>query len=207
MIRRSARDVPLRTHWVVLTVCLVCLVAALLLHGYTQHLFGTAPDAEPPDRTSYAKVPGEVSSGGPVIDAGGAEIQTAAPRPKTIALTFDDGPDPVWTPLILDLLQQHGAKATFFVVGVQVADHQELTRRIHAEGHQLGLHTFTHADLAALPDWRRSFELRQSQLILAGAAGVSTPLLRPPYSSKAEAIADEDWAGVKYARGSATSRC
>ncbi len=200
MSRRSARDIPLRTHWVVLTVCLVCLVAALLLHGYTQHLFGTAPDAEPPDRTSYAKVPGEVSSGGPVIDAGGAEIQTAAPKPKTIALTFDDGPDPVWTPPILDLLKQHGAKATFFVVGVQVADNQKLTRRIHAEGHQLGLHTFTHADLAALPDWRRSFELRQSQLILAGAAGVSTPLLRPPYSSKAEAVADEDWAGVQYAR-------
>jgi len=198
--RRSARDIPLRTHWVVLTVCLVCLVAALLLHGYTQHLFGTAPDAEPPDRTSFAKVPGEVSSGGPVIDAGGAEIQTAAPKPKTIALTFDDGPDPVWTPPILDLLKQHGAKATFFVVGVQVADNQKLTRRIHAEGHQLGLHTFTHADLAALPDWRRSFELRQSQLILAGAAGVSTPLLRPPYSSKAEAVADEDWAGVQYAR-------
>ncbi|NEA34386.1 glycosyltransferase [Streptomyces sp. SID13031] len=190
----------MRTHWIVLTVCLVCLVAALLLHGYTQHLFGTAPDAEPPDRTSYAKVPDEVSRGGPVIDASGAEIHTAAPKPKTIALTFDDGPDPVWTPLILDLLQQHDAKATFFVVGVQVVDNQELTRRINAEGHQLGLHTFTHADLAALPDWRRSFELRQSQLILAGAAGVSTPLLRPPYSSKAEAVADEDWSGIRYAR-------
>ncbi|GAA1595957.1 glycosyltransferase [Kribbella sancticallisti] len=198
--QRSARDIPLRTHWLVLTVCLVCLVAALLLHGYTQHLFGTAPDAEPPERHSFGKVPGEVSSGGPVIDASGAEIRTASPKPKTIALTFDDGPDPVWTPQILDLLKQHDARATFFVVGVEVAAQQELTRRINDEGHQLGLHTFTHADLAALPDWRRSFELRQSQLILAGAAGVSTPLLRPPYSSKAEAVADEDWSGIKYAR-------
>ncbi|WBQ06026.1 bifunctional polysaccharide deacetylase/glycosyltransferase family 2 protein [Kribbella sp. CA-293567] len=205
MIRRrthppSARQVPLRTHWLVLTVCVVSLVAALLLNGYTQHLFGTAPDAEPPERTSFAQVPEQVSGGGPVIDASGAEIRTAAPKPKTIALTFDDGPDPVWTPKILDLLKEHDARATFFVVGVQVAEHQRLTRRIDAEGHQLGLHTFTHADLAALPNWRRSFELRQSQLILAGAAGVSTPLLRPPYSSRAEAVADEDWAGMRYAR-------
>ena len=197
---RSARDIPLRTHWLLLTVCLVCLVAALLLHGYTQHLFGTLPDAEPPERTSFGQVPTEISRGGPVIDARGAQIRTAAPRPMTIALTFDDGPDPIWTPQILDLLKTHGAKATFFVVGVQVAAHQELTRRIAAEGHQLGLHTFTHADLAALPDWRRSFELRQSELILAGAAGVSTPLLRPPYSSKAEAVADQDWSGIRYAR-------
>ncbi|TWD79938.1 cellulose synthase/poly-beta-1,6-N-acetylglucosamine synthase-like glycosyltransferase [Kribbella amoyensis] len=197
---RSTRDVPLRTHWLVLTVALAGLVSALMLNGYASHLFGNAPDAEPPPRTSYQHVPADISGGGPVIDARGTDGRTASPRPLTIALTFDDGPDPVWTPRILDLLREHSAKGTFFVVGTEVAEHQELTRRMVAEGHQLGLHTFTHADLATVPGWRRSFELRQSQLILAGAAGISTPLLRPPYSSKAEAVADEDWSAIEDAR-------
>ena len=191
---------PLRTHWLVLTVLLVCLVGALLLHGYTNHMFGEAPDAEPPPRTSYHDVPGKISDGGPVIDAQAPAIRTAAPKRLMIALTFDDGPDPVWTPKVLDMLRANDAKATFFVVGVQIAAHPGLTRRIAAEGHQLALHTFTHADLATLPDWRRSFELRTNQLILAGAAGVSTSLLRAPYSSSAGAVASEDWSGIKHAR-------
>ncbi|WP_328988919.1 bifunctional polysaccharide deacetylase/glycosyltransferase family 2 protein [Kribbella sp. NBC_01245] len=197
---RHGRDVALRTHWVVLTVLLVCLAGAMLLQGYTHHLFGTAPDGEAPPRASAKAVPRDISSGGPVIDATAAKTRTAAPKPRTIALTFDDGPDPVWTPKVLDLLKAHKIKATFFVVGTEVAKHRELTRRIVAEGHELGVHTFTHADLATLPDWRGSLELRQSQLILAGAAGVSTPLLRPPYSSSPDAVADPDWDSIRKAR-------
>ncbi|HEU4948457.1 MAG TPA: glycosyltransferase [Kribbella sp.] len=191
---------PLRTNWLVLTVLLVFLLGALVLHGYTHHLFGSAPDAEPPPRKSQQAVPAQVSQGGPIIDADQPTARTAAPKPRTIALTFDDGPDPVWTPQVLDVLRDYNVKATFFVVGVQVAVHRELTRRIAAEGHQLGVHTYTHADLASLPDWRRTFELRQSQLVLAGATGMTASLLRPPYSSSADAVADEDWAGIKQAR-------
>ncbi|MFC0624647.1 bifunctional polysaccharide deacetylase/glycosyltransferase family 2 protein [Kribbella deserti] len=197
---RHGRDVALRTHWVVLTILLVCLAGALLLQGYTQHLFGTAPDGEAPPRSSAKAVPREISAGGPIIDAAGTKHRSARPKPRTIALTFDDGPDPVWTPKVLDLLRAHKVRATFFVVGTEVAKHPTLTRRIVAEGHELGVHTFTHADLATLPDWRRSLELRQSQLILAGAAGISTPLLRPPYSSSANAVADPDWTAIQRAR-------
>lgn len=197
---RHSRDVALRTHWVVLTVLLVCLAGAMLLQGYTNHLFGSLPDGEAPPRTSAKAVPRDISKGGPVIDATAAKTRTASPKARTIALTFDDGPDPVWTPKVLDLLKAHKVKATFFVVGTEVAKHRALTRRIVAEGHELGVHTFTHADLATLPDWRRSLELRQSQLILAGAAGVSTPLLRPPYSSSPDAVADPDWDAIRKAR-------
>jgi cellulose synthase/poly-beta-1,6-N-acetylglucosamine synthase-like glycosyltransferase len=101
---------------------------------------------------------------------------------------------------VLDLLRRENVKATFFVVGTEVAAHPELARRIAAEGHQLGIHTFTHANLSAVPGWRRSLELRQSQLILAGAAGVTTPLLRPPYSSEANATGDADWSAIKQTR-------
>ncbi|HEY0252226.1 MAG TPA: polysaccharide deacetylase family protein [Kofleriaceae bacterium] len=61
-----------------------------------------------------------------------------------IALTFDDGPDPVFTPQILDVLAAHGARATFFVLGCRAAEHPDVIRRIVAEGHALGTHTQTH---------------------------------------------------------------
>lgn len=197
---RRARQVPLRTHWVVLTLLLVCLSGSLVLHGYTHHMFGTEPDGAVIATGPHNAVPAAVAGGGPLIDATGASPRSARPKPKTIAITFDDGPDPEWTPKVLDLLKAQGVKATFFVVGTEVVAHPELTRRIVAEGHQIGVHTFTHANLSSASGWRRSVELRQSQLILAGATGVSTPLLRPPYSSGPDALTNADWNAIKHAR-------
>ncbi len=101
----------------------------------------------------------------------------------TVALTFDDGPDPTWTPKLLDLLRAKHVPATFFVVGAQAVQHPELVRRELAAGHDVGSHTFTHAELSALPTWRQDLELSLTQTALAGAASVHTALLRPPYSS------------------------
>ncbi|WP_246485928.1 polysaccharide deacetylase family protein [Kribbella qitaiheensis] len=199
-VARRARQVPLRTHWVMLTVLLACLSGALLLHGYTHHLYGTTPDGEAVAKGPHNAVPAAVARGGPVIDAGTGDVRSVRPKARTIAITFDDGPDPTWTPEVLDLLRAQHVKATFFVVGAEVAAHPELARRIVAEGHQIGVHTFTHANLSTVPGWRSSLELRQSQLILAGATGVSTPLLRPPYSSEPDALTNADWSSIKHAR-------
>lgn len=179
---------------------LVSLSAALLLNGYTHHMFGTAPDGSVTANGPHNEVPAAVANGGPVIDAGPGAIRAVQPKARTIAITFDDGPDPDWTPKVLDLLKAQGVKATFFVIGTEVAAHPALARRIVAEGHQIGVHTFTHANLSAIPGWRRSLELRQTQLILAGATGVSTPLLRPPYSSVPDALTNVDWASIKHSR-------
>ena len=179
---------------------LVSLSGALLLNGYTHHLYGTTPDGAAVAAGPHNAVPAAIAKGGPVIDAGTASVRSARPKARTIALTFDDGPDPTWTPKVLDLLRAQHVRATFFVVGAEVAAHPELARRIVAEGHQIGVHTFTHANLSTVPGWRRSLELRQTQLILAGATGVSTPLLRPPYSSEPDALTNADWAAVKEAR-------
>ncbi|MFD9727556.1 bifunctional polysaccharide deacetylase/glycosyltransferase family 2 protein [Streptomyces sp. NPDC059072] len=193
----TVRSVPLRTHWLLLTALVVTLSAALLLQGYARHMFDGTPDGAAPATGSSASVPEQVRSGGPVVE--GAAGRVAGPGPRTIALTFDDGPDPVWTPKVLDVLRRNQVHATFFTVGTQVAAHPELARRIVEDGHQIGVHTFTHTDLGAASAWRRSLELRESQLAVAGAAGVTTPLLRPPYSSTNEALSDADWDTVVQA--------
>ncbi|RKT17108.1 cellulose synthase/poly-beta-1,6-N-acetylglucosamine synthase-like glycosyltransferase [Streptomyces sp. 1114.5] len=196
--RGVVRQGPLRTHWLLLTALLLTLAATLLFQGYTQHLYDDRPDQSAAP-ASAATVPEAIRTGGPVIDSAGGQPRTAAPAPGTIALTFDDGPDPRWTPQVLDVLHRAGVHATFFVVGTQAAAHPELVRRIVAEGHQIGIHTFTHTDLGAAPAWRRTLELREAQLALAGTADVTSSLLRPPYSSTPEAVDDPGWSAVRQA--------
>jgi cellulose synthase/poly-beta-1,6-N-acetylglucosamine synthase-like glycosyltransferase/peptidoglycan/xylan/chitin deacetylase (PgdA/CDA1 family) len=167
------------------------LACALLVQGYSRHMFGTGSDVRPPGEAG--SVPNSVTHGGPVITDVGRRVHTLQPRRLTVALTFDDGPDPHWTPRILDVLREHDVHATFFVLGAKAAEYPGLVRRIVAEGHELGLHGFVHADLGAVCAWRRDLELRESQLAVAGAAQVSTTLLRPPYSSTNAAVDDVQW--------------
>ncbi len=176
-----------------LAVLVGALGLALGVEGYTHQLYTTSDYSGPPPGASK-QVPQEVSRGGPVINpAADPGRRSITPRPKTIALTFDDGPDPVWTPKILKVLDRHDVKATFFVLGSEVAAHPDVARQIVADGHQLGIHGFTHADLAAVPPWQRRMEVRESQLAVVGATGQSTSLFRPPFSSETEAIDNASW--------------
>jgi len=108
-----------------------------------------------------------------------------APRPVTpdddaLYLTFDDGPHPVYTPQVLDVLARHGARATFFVVGRLAQAYPDIIQRIAAEGHTLANHTWNHEDLSGLS--RDSFDetVGRTQEILGELA---TMCLRPPYGS------------------------
>src|SRR6202035_3885948 len=101
---------------------------------------------------------------------------SARPARKTIALTFDDGPDPKWTPQILDILRRHNAHATFFAIGAHIAENPALTRRILAEGNEIGSHTYTHVNMAVTPAWRNRLELDLTQAALAGTAGIRARL-------------------------------
>jgi len=193
------RQITPRTHWLLLSVLAVTLSAALLLQGYTHHMFGITSDDVTGARGHNGTVPSQVVHGGPVIANAATSPHTARVKAHTIALTFDDGPDPVWTPRILDVLRRNHAHATFFVVGTQVVAHPELVRRIIADGNQIGIHTFTHPDLSHLAPWQRSLELRETQLAVAGAARVTTALLRPPFSSRNDALDDADWSVLKQA--------
>ena len=100
-----------------------------------------------------------------------------------VAITFDDGPDPEWTPRILDILRRHQVKATFFVTGANAEKHPALLRRILNEGHEVGSHTFTHANLAEVSGHQVELELNATQRVIEAATGRSTRLFRPPYDA------------------------
>ncbi len=113
-------------------------------------------------------------------------IQRSGLAPGKVALTFDDGPDPLWTPQILDQLKQLGVHATFFIIGENALANPELVRRIVAEGHDIGNHTFTHPNLAEVPVPLANVELNATQRLVESLTGRSTRLFRPPYFGDAE---------------------
>lgn len=103
--------------------------------------------------------------------------------PHQVALTFDDGPDPVWTPKILDILKSNHVQAAFFLVGVNAEQYPGLVRRIVDEGHEIGNHTYYHPNLAlAWPEHIR-VELNATQLLIETITGRATTLFRPPYAA------------------------
>ncbi len=102
--------------------------------------------------------------------------------PNKVALTFDDGPDPEWTPKILDVLKQKNAKATFFLIGIQTDKFAGIAKRIYREGHTIGNHTFTHPDVSNISTTYMKVELNLTERLFASLVGVRTTLMRPPYA-------------------------
>lgn len=101
-------------------------------------------------------------------------------REKVVYLTFDDGPDPEFTPPILDLLKAHGATATFFLVGNRIDEHPAVVQRIVAEGHQLGNHSWTHPFMSDLPLAGQLDEIDRTDQRLAVYDGKPAHPFRPP---------------------------
>jgi peptidoglycan/xylan/chitin deacetylase (PgdA/CDA1 family) len=97
-----------------------------------------------------------------------------------VALTFDDGPDPVFTPRVLDVLAEEQVRATFFVVGKRVVRHPELVRRIVAEGHAIGSHSFSHVDAGMLSWLQLLRDYRAGRRAVEQAVGRRVRLFRPP---------------------------
>ncbi|MDI2129586.1 polysaccharide deacetylase family protein [Yinghuangia seranimata] len=120
---------------------------------------------------------------------GAAAAPRAAPRAvdcsrvKCIALTYDDGPASSSTARLLDTLKANGVKATFFMVGSQVARNPKTARRVAAEGHEIGNHTYSHKDLRRLTASKIRSEVARGATAIRNATGVEPTLVRPPYGS------------------------
>lgn len=108
----------------------------------------------------------------------------APARPEEIALTFDDGPNPAWTPRLLELLARHDVKATFFLVGKFASVETGLARTIADSGHAIGNHSWTHPNLARTPAAQVLNELTRTKDALEQVIGRPVRLFRPPYGAR-----------------------
>ena len=121
-------------------------------------------------------------------------------KAKTVALTFDDGPDGRYTPMILDTLRSRGVPATFFVIGENAEIHPELLKRELREGHEIGNHTFTHPNLALVGKSLTRFELNATERLLEAVLDRRTALWRPPYFGDAEPTTADELVPVSIAQ-------
>ena len=110
-----------------------------------------------------------------VVDAYGAPS-------KSVVISFDDGPDPQWTPKILDVLEKYNVKAVFFTIGLEAEKYPGLLKRIYRDGDEIGNHTFTHPDISNISPELVRVELNLTERLLAAKLGIKTALFRPPYS-------------------------
>jgi len=101
-------------------------------------------------------------------------------KEKLVALTFDDGPSPVWTPKILDELKKAGIKATFFMLGEHVAEYPEIARQVAQEGHEIGNHSYDHHVLFYYKLEELEKEIKTAERIIQKVTGQTTIYFRPP---------------------------
>ncbi len=103
-------------------------------------------------------------------------------QPRKVAITFDDGPDPEYTPKVLDVLKEKNATATFFMIGLQAQKFPGLAQRVYAEGNAVGNHTFTHPDISDVSSSYMKLELNVTERLFASKLGIKPLYFRPPYS-------------------------
>lgn len=109
-----------------------------------------------------------------------AETETET---RKIALTFDDGPHPYYTDLLLDGLKERGVKATFFLLGENIEGREDVVKRMAEEGHLIGNHTFYHVDVHSLSEEEACREIRDTSEAISAITGIAVEYIRPPYGS------------------------
>ncbi len=194
---RRRRAAP-RGHWVLFALSCAAIGISLVLNGYTRGALSQEPGSAGPVDTSLPPAPASVRHGGPIVEAGSSPPRSLVMPRRVIALTFDGGPDPRWTPQILAVLQRFGAHATFFETGAHAAQYPALSRTVLRDGNEIGTDTYTHADLGTA-GWRRGPELTLAQNALAGAAGIHTRLLRLPYWPSQRTLDGPEWQALREA--------
>ncbi|WP_329546058.1 bifunctional polysaccharide deacetylase/glycosyltransferase family 2 protein [Streptomyces sp. NBC_01356] len=200
MERAASRAAALQKPRVILALLLLlALTSVMLLDGYLRSEIGN--DSRVRDGAAYDKVPQKILDGGPILTFNNGTSKTQSVPDKTIVLTFDDGPNPTWTPQILKVLEENDVQATFFVVGSMVSRAPSVVKDLVDQGNEIGIHTFTHVDLSYQSTARLKRELVQTQLALAGAAGIQTTLFRAPYSSEINAVDNYSWPVYKEIGG------
>jgi cellulose synthase/poly-beta-1,6-N-acetylglucosamine synthase-like glycosyltransferase/peptidoglycan/xylan/chitin deacetylase (PgdA/CDA1 family) len=174
-------------HWSVLALVVFVLLFLLFAEGLSTHLTGQSGTPTPSGAGQG------LSSEDTLLGARGGRLVPRSFRPgRRVALTFDDGPNPTWTPRIAAILSRLGVPATFFEVGDRVANYPGIAKSLADEGFEIGNHTFNHVDLTGLSEWQRELQISLTESAIAGAAGLRPRLVRPPYSSTPVAVTKAD---------------
>lgn len=169
---------------------LVVMVAAVLVNGRAPMLLGDSHSPTEPVNDGTEIVP--EMAGAPQVATGRLGEGLSMPD-GVVAITFDDGPHPVWTPLVLDELDRLGVKASFFVVGEKVADHPHLARAIVDRGHDIGNHTHSHPQMGRLGRRAIRNQLKIASLMIIETTGVESRMYRPPYSGAIEQLEPDEY--------------
>jgi len=124
----------------------------------------------------------------PSEDSSKEPTDKPSPNKKRVALTFDDGPHPVNTVSILNLLDEYEAKATFFMLGNRVDFYPETAKKVAAEGHEIGNHTWDHMDLTKLDNGEINDEINETTIAIKQAIGTEPTVFRPPYGALNDSV-------------------
>jgi cellulose synthase/poly-beta-1,6-N-acetylglucosamine synthase-like glycosyltransferase/peptidoglycan/xylan/chitin deacetylase (PgdA/CDA1 family)/spore germination protein YaaH len=119
-------------------------------------------------------------------------------HPKEVAISFDDGPDPTWTPKILDVLKRYNVKATFFMIGEVAQDNVGVMQRVFRDGNEIGNHTFTHPDISEISQRQVDLQLNLTESLFEAKLGVKPVYFRPPYSIDQEPDTNDQAAPIEH---------
>ncbi len=122
-------------------------------------------------------------------------------HPKRVALSFDDGPDPEWTPRVLDILKRYNVRGTFLMIGEIAQNNVGVMQRVFREGHEIGNHTFTHPDISEISSGQLELQLTLTERLFAAKLGVQPLYFRPPYSIDQEPDTNDQAAPVEKVQG------
>jgi peptidoglycan-N-acetylglucosamine deacetylase len=125
-------------------------------------------------------------------------VQQYGYQPNEVAISFDDGPDPRWTPAILDILKQKNVKATFMLIGDEAAQNVSLMKRIVREGNEVGNHTYTHPDISNISNRQLEIEVGLTEQLFESKLGVQPLYFRPPYDIDEEPDTDDQAEPVTF---------
>jgi cellulose synthase/poly-beta-1,6-N-acetylglucosamine synthase-like glycosyltransferase/peptidoglycan/xylan/chitin deacetylase (PgdA/CDA1 family) len=185
-LARRLRNPP--GHWRVLGVCLTALTVLIVFQGVCTHTLGASAESEAGPAGSAP-----LTGSAPLLGAAGGSLRSPQPPPgRRIALTFDDGPDPTWTPKVVAVLRAEHVPGTFFMVGSEAARHPDLVHLVERAGGEIGNHTFTHASLSSIPSWQRRAQVDFTEAVLMAITGRYPRFVRPPYSATPDAVTPRD---------------
>ncbi|MBM6996240.1 polysaccharide deacetylase family protein [Paenibacillus sp. DXFW5] len=116
-------------------------------------------------------------------------INEVSLREKAVAFTFDDGPNPIYTPQVLEIFQEVQGKATFFMIGTQIEKSLETAKAVHEHGHEIGNHTYSHPHLPELSSEEVRREMQLTEELIQQVTGAKPKVYRPPYIDTSEEVA------------------